>query len=385
MENKNKINSFVPERLTEAREARGLTKSELAMSLDVSHQMITKYEKGYSEPSAQVLNSMSEVLNMPFSHFIKEFKTSKSVVFFRSQAAARVRSKKINSNRINWLQRVQQYFEMILDFPKVNLPIANLETQFRETPLEEIEQLTTELRSLWNIGLGPIPNLVLLLERNGIIISGSTFSDLTIDACSTWEENSRPYVFLSYDKGSAVRSRFDLAHELGHLLLHSNIKQSEFNKKSNYKRIEKEANHFASAFLLPEESFEDELKINSLGHYITLKEKWKVSIAAILYRAEYLGLLSDYQVLHTRKVLAKKNMRTKEPLDDNIAYEKPNALKQAIELILDHGVKSKSGIVNEIGLSREDIEAFCNLEKGYLNDENNYDGNVISFEFKKQK
>src|SRR5699024_3355284 len=111
-----------------------------------------------------------------------------------------------------------------------------------------------------------------------------SFSDMTIDACSTWDKDNRPFVFLNYDKGSAVRSRFDLAHELGHLLLHSQIKESDFNKRSIYKRIEQEANYFASSFLLPEESFGNDLQINSLSHYIVLKEKWKVSIAAMIYR-----------------------------------------------------------------------------------------------------
>lgn len=381
MEVNSKFKRFNPDRLTESREARGLTKSELASLIDVSQQMVTKYEKGQSDPSASVLNSMSKSLSLPLSFFFKDFKTEESIVFFRSQTAARVKSKKIHSNRLKWLQRVQVYFEDILDFPTVNLPLAKFDSCFNETPLEGIDLLAMKLRSEWNLGTEPISNLTLLLEKNGVIISGSRFSDMTIDACSTWNAKSRPYVFLGYDKGSAVRSRFDLAHELGHLLLHSGLKQSEFNKKANYKRIEKEANHFASTFLLPEESFSDELKVNSLSHYIVLKERWKVSIAAMLYRAEHLGLLSDYQVLHTRKTLAKRKMRIDEPLDDEIAFEKPQALKQAVELILEHDVKSKSAIVNEIGLSSDDIEVFCNLEKGYLS-ELNYSNNIIPFSFK---
>lgn len=384
METNVKFNRFNPASLTEAREARGLTKSDLALSLDVSQQMVTKYEKGQSEPSGIVLNSMSKALNLPIAFFFKEFKTNDSTVFFRSQAAARVKSKKIHSNRIKWLQRVHEYFEEILDFPAENLPLARFETVFTETSFDEIDQLALALRNHWGLGVEPISNLTLLLEKNGIIISASEFSDLTIDACSTWNENHRPYVFLSYSKGSAVRSRFDLAHELGHLLLHSRLDQSEFNKKANYKRIEKEANHFASTFLLPEETFADELKINSLSHYILLKERWKASIAAMLYRAEYLGLLSDYQVLHTRKTLAKRKMRINEPLDDEIPFEKPQALKQAVELIIDHNVKNRSAIINEIGLSREDIEAFCNLEDGYLS-EVNYSNNVIPFSFKNRR
>lgn len=382
---RNKINSFIPERLTEAREARGFTKTEIAKTTGVSHQMISKYEKGQSEPSAITLNAISDTLNLPLAFFIKDHEMMNPVVFFRSQAAARIKTKKISSTRILWLQRVQEYFEKILDFPDVNLPMAKDNTSFSETSLSEIEDIALYLRRHWGVGLEPISNLTHLLEKNGIIISRSTFFDLKIDACSTWQALKRPYVLLSYDKGSSVRSRFDLAHELGHLLLHSRLDHVEFNNKTNYKKIEKEANHFASAFLLPEEPFSEELKVNSLGHYITLKEKWRVSIAAMLYRAEALGILSDYQVLHMRKTLAKNKMRTKEPLDDKITFEKPQALKQAIELILHHDVKSKGQIVNELGLSREDIEVFCNLGQGALKEENKYNDNIIQFNFKKSQ
>src|SRR5699024_8855750 len=315
-------------------------------------------------------------------YFFKEVVPKESVVFFRSQAAARVRSKKIHVNRIKWLQRLQNYFEIILDFPNLDIPHVNFRKDFRETPFDEIENLTLKLRKYWGLGLNPIPNLTLLLEKKGIIISSTSFSDMTIDACSTWDKDNRPFVFLNYDKGSAVRSRFDLAHELGHLLLHSQIKESDFNKRSIYKRIEQEANYFASSFLLPEESFGNDLQINSLSHYIVLKEKWKVSIAAMIYRAETLGLLSDYQVLLMRKELARRNMRTVEPLDDEIRHEKPQALNQAIKLILDNNVKTKGEIINEVGLSDSDIEAICGLEKGYLT-EKSYQDNVIPFTFKK--
>jgi len=377
-----RLNHFIPKALTEAREARGLTKSALAPKLNISPQMISKYENGQSEPSAQTLRLIAAKLNMPLSYFFKEVVPKESVVFFRSQAAARVRSKKIHVNRIKWLQRLQNYFEIILDFPNLDIPHVNFRKDFRETPFDEIENLTLKLRKYWGLGLNPIPNLTLLLEKKGIIISSTSFSDMTIDACSTWDKDNRPFVFLNYDKGSAVRSRFDLAHELGHLLLHSQIKESDFNKRSIYKRIEQEANYFASSFLLPEESFGNDLQINSLSHYIVLKEKWKVSIAAMIYRAETLGLLSDYQVLHMRKELARRNMRTVEPLDDEIRHEKPQALNQAIKLILDNNVKTKGEIINEVGLSDSDIEAICGLEKGYLT-EKSYQDNVIPFTFKK--
>src|SRR5690625_7216361 len=98
-----------------------------------------------------------------------------------------------------------------------------------------------------------------------------------------------------------------------------------------------------------------------------------------MYRADSLCLLSDHQVLHTRKTLSKRKMRTREPLDDVIKYEKPRALNQAIKIILENNVKTKGEIVNEIRLSSNDIEAFCGLKEGFLDENNNKNNNIITF------
>ena len=377
---------FVPGRLTEAREARGYTKRELSDKINLSHQAISKIEQGISEPNPDTLNRFSDCLNLPVYYFLKPFENGEeninSVVFFRSNAAARVKSKKVHKNRVKWLRSIHKYLETILDFPKLDIRKFSEKSTFEETDLEEIDKIALNLRKEWGLGLGPISNLTLLLEKKGIIVSRANFDDVTIDACSIWEPLQRPYILLGNDKMSAVRSRFDAAHELGHLILHSTLKQNEFNIKSNYKRIEKEANHFASAFLLPEESFGQEITYNSLDYFIPLKERWKVSIGAMLYRAEYLNILSDYQVLHTRKVMSKNKMRTIEPLDDTIPLEIPSALKQAIELILEHEVKNKQDLVHEIGLDKQDIEILSGLPLGTLSEEVIDNSKVIPFQFK---
>lgn len=240
--------------------------------------------------------------------------------------------------------------------------------------------MATKVRNIWGLGNGPISNIVLLLEKMGVIVARSPFSNYDIDACSVWDVDDRPFILLSNDK-TAPRSRFDIAHELGHLVLHSRLKQSEFNNKENYRLIEKEAHRFASSFLLPAPSFGTEILSTSLEHFISLKKRWKVSIAAMSYRAKTLGIFSEDQYIYMRKKMAQRNWLTNEPLDNDFPFEEPIVLKQAFEAIVENRVKTRQDIVSEIGIHREEIEAIANLDNGYLT--SNDQANIIPLRFKK--
>ncbi|UFJ40102.1 XRE family transcriptional regulator [Brevibacillus humidisoli] len=367
MKNRKQFSSFVPERLKEGREARGLTLVELAEKIGVTHQAVSKYEKGKAVPAHNVLDRITYVLNLPLSFFLRPIEEKRDgIVYFRSIAAASVKSKKIHQTKINWLRDVHCYLESILDFPALDIPKVNTTSHFVETNFNDIDDIALEVRRRWGLGNGPITNLIRLLEKKGVIIARARLMNYKIDACSLWNEGERPYILLGNDEQSAVRSRFNLAHELGHLILHSSITLEEFKKKENYKRMEKEAHRFASAFLLPYNSFPQEIFSSSLDHFISLKKRWNVSIGAMIYRAEELGIISDYQALYLRKKMNALGMTKREPLDAETPLEEPIALKQAIELLLEHNVKGKSDLVSEIGLSAKEIEEVANFPDGYL-------------------
>lgn len=365
METNNRFSKFTPERLVQARETRGLTTTELAEAVGVSQQAISKFEKpNKTDPSYDTLEKIADVLNVPVSFFYKSIApSSDAIVFFRSKSAATVKSKKVHANKLYWIRDISNYLEDILMFPTLQVPQIILRDKFIPTDFNEIEVMASKIREYWGLGNGPISNVVLLLEKNGVIIARSPFSNFDIDACSVWLD--RPYILLSNDKTSP-RSRFDIAHELGHLVLHSKLKPSEFNLKENYKRIEKEANRFASAFLLPTPSFGREVFSTSLDHLISLKKRWKVSINAMAYRAKQLGIFSDYQYIYIKNKLAQNNALTKEPLDSELPFEEPSLLKQAVETTIRESIKTKQDLVSELGLYRKEIEAITNLEDGYL-------------------
>ncbi|GMK40400.1 transcriptional regulator [Paenibacillus sp. CCS19] len=380
MEANKRFSQFVPARLIAAREARGLTLTDLEEIIEISHQAISKYEKSKAVPSFETLEKFSKVLHVPVAFFYKPVTVeNQSVVFFRSKSMATQKSKNVHANKIVMMQEITNYLDQFLNFPVIDIPRVIERESYIPTDFNEIDSIASDLRAKWGLGNGPISHMVLLLEKKGAIIARSPFSSYSIDACSIWETNGRPYILLSDDKTSA-RSRFDIAHELGHLVLHSRLKKTEFNKKDIYKLIEKEANRFAASFLLPSSSFGTEVVSTSIDHFISLKKRWKVSIQMMAYRANSLGIFSDYQHVYIRQKLAKDNMLVNEPLDEELPFEETSLLKQAIEALVDNKVKTKQDIISDLCFSQDSVESITNVKRGYFSHDDT--GKVIHLTFK---
>jgi Zn-dependent peptidase ImmA (M78 family) len=172
---------------------------------------------------------------------------------------------------------------------------------------------------------------------------------------------------MASDKESGARLRFDLAHELGHLILHRWVDQAELESKTALKAIESEADRFAAAFLLPSTSFPHEVYTPRLDAFIPLKERWKVSIQAMVHRCRDLDIIDADQALNLYKQISFRKWRKKEPLDDprKIALEEPRLLKKAAALVLESR-KHPDEVLNELALSADWIETFCCLQPGTL-------------------
>lgn len=383
MEGKTNLNRiFRSERLREAREARGLTIRELTDQVGLNnHQTLSKYENGKAIPPAEVLFSIMKALNVPHNYFFEDafYNIGDEIVFFRGKANATAKLKKIHEIKISWLMKIFSYLEGIIDFPESNLPIFEKKKQdfFVPTDFEKIEEIAAGIRNMWDLNNGPITDLTHLFEKHGIVVSIIDSEEYVIDACSKWIGN-KLFILVGNDKSAPSRIKFTLAHELGHYLLHYNVSREDFNKKEIYKRLEIEANHFASAFLLPANIFSNELISHSMDYYLLLKKRWQVSIQAMIYRSKELNLINEYQTSYLWKQIASKGWRVKEPYDDLLLKETPILLKEAIDLIITHNVKSKSELCDEIKLSSTDIEALANLPYGYFNQSSDK-SNIISF------
>jgi Zn-dependent peptidase ImmA (M78 family) len=134
-----------------------------------------------------------------------------------------------------------------------------------------------------------------------------------------------PLVVLGSDKDDRARSRFDAAHELGHLVVHGN-------EVWGTKEVETQAHRFAAAFLMPRNEIGDELPSRAdWQRLFWLKRKWQVSLAALLMRAKTLGRMSDSAYLSAVKETSARGWRRREPIQLG-PPEQPQVLARLLAL-----------------------------------------------------
>lgn len=363
-------NEIIPYRIYQARVSRGLSLADLADFVGVSKQAISQYETGKSKPLDSTLNRIASVLRYSADFFRKPVPANSSMssgVFFRSNKTARVKDLNAAEMKIQILREIDDYLSQYIDFPTVNLP--KIDYIYNETDVLDskvIESYALTLRAYWKLGNGPIDNLMNVVQRNGIVVSSASFRLSKTDGLSEWY-NNKPYIFISRDNDTNCRIRFGIAHELGHLIMHAgNVPAEDLKKTDIHRKLEDEANRFAGAFLLPEESFSRDVFSSSVDHFIQLKAKWKASISSMLYRCKDLNLLSENQLKYLNDQITQRNYWRHEPLDSEMPIERPFSHKQAVHLLLDNDIIRAYDFVNAIGCLSDELEDYCCLEKGLL-------------------
>jgi Zn-dependent peptidase ImmA (M78 family)/transcriptional regulator with XRE-family HTH domain len=362
---------FCGERLAQAREARGLTATALSEMIGVRKANISQYEHGKQSPSREVMERIVVVLNQPASFFLRPVTlVGEDSIWWRAMSSATKTARGRAHARFIWLTEIVAYLNDYLDFPAVNLPAFQVPSDVQAITLGLIEEIAYECRRFWKLGDGPIADAVLLLENNGIMVSRGELLADKLDAFSHWSDDSeRPYIFLGADKESAVRSRHDAAHELGHLILHRQVDRKVIRNPKLFRLIEDQAHRFASAFNLPARGFADQLWTPTLDAFLALKPHWKISIAAMVMRCEQLGILSEEQATRTWINLSRRGWNKEEPLDDRLLPERPRLLRRSIELLVKEGIKTSEQIVSDLAMNASDIESLACLDQGYLTGE----------------
>jgi len=362
--------NFNGERLREAREARCLKATVLAEKLGISKQAISQYENGIQTPKPEVMVRMSEILNLPFNFFLREsYPIEENIIFFRSLSSTTKITRVEARPKLKWLKEIVDYLRNFFVFPEINMPSITLDKNPIYLTAEEIEQIATQCRKYWGLGNGVISDTVLLLENNGVIVTRSELSSMKMDAFSEWSLNDNtPYVFLIANKNCAVRSRYDLAHELGHLVLHKSIRKTDFSLKSEFNLIEEQADRFAGAFLLPSETFTLDFSIPTLDVLRMLKEKWKTSIAMMIKRCENLGIIDKNYAKNLWISYYRRDWRKKEPLDDILPIEQPRFIRRCFETLIKENVQTKNDLIARLPFAN-DMEQLACLPKGYLSEQ----------------
>lgn len=358
---------FRSERLKSAREARCLSGQALADLVGVTRSAISQYERGEQTPSPMVLARIAEVLNLSVSYFMADMPSVAATVFYRSFASALSKYRLRAERRLEWLMAITEELQKFIDFPDVAIPQFDLNSEIVDLNDEEIEEVAGKTRKHWGLADGPISDITRLAENQGVVVARHFFDTDRLDAFSYWSNQcSNPFVVLSNDKNCAARSRFDLAHELGHLILHRNIKGYSLSRNADFKLIERQANRFAGALLLPANSFLREVHSLTLDCFVSLKRRWKVSVALMIKRCEDLGVLDDERGQRLWINLGRRGWRKSEPLDDEIEVEQPNYIARCFEVLRDNDANGFKAFIETLPWSASEIEAIAGLPEGML-------------------
>jgi Zn-dependent peptidase ImmA (M78 family) len=196
------------------------------------------------------------------------------------------------------------------------------------------------MRQFWSIGERPIGNMIKLLESKGIHVFSLAEDTKNVDAFSCWR-NGQPFVFLNTFK-STERSRFDAAHELGHLVLHRH-------GGPHGREAETEANQFASAFLMPHADLVSTIPyVTSVDPIIRAKKRWGVAAVALAYRLNKLGLMTEWQYIQVNR-----RYRSSEP--EGLPPERSSIWQMVLQELWKDGL-SRGGIARRLNIPESELE-----------------------------
>jgi len=339
------FNEYRGDKLRFARLIKGCSLDDLGNILGVTRQNIHKMEVG-QEPKEMQLALLSDYLEVEPNFFYAERNTPvvEEQCHFRS---LRSRTKTLTNTimaRAELLDSLIKEIEQNFELSKFHPPVQNIDIN----NFEDIERISENLRRHWELGAGPISDITIIVENAGIIVTTMEGVNEKVDAFSL--SRQRPIIIRNSAKNSPCRYRFDLAHELGHLIMHDGI-------ITGCKKTEKQANYFASAFLMPRIGFINAIKRFpiikgakniSWTNLYQLKKYFKVSFKALLYRAKSLGVISEDQMRSGYIYINKKGWAKKEYLDDEIPSEKPSLLESMLTAL---GCTSWKKILTKLGLT----------------------------------
>lgn len=331
-----------PTMITLARELHGLTQKELGLQLKTNQGTISKIEMGLKSVTKDMLKKIAYRLNFPESFFLQEGALFRPNLYYRKKYRV---SKKVLLKAEAEMNLYRLSIEKLLKSVEIDspeLPIFDVDND------GEPQTIAKKLREYWSIPKGPIKNTFYLVESKGVVIIPISFDGDSISGASMLTSDKTPIIFIN--KNNPIdRQRFTLMHELFHVIAHI------FNSIPEKRDVDREADLFASEFLMPEKDirqhFLGRLTINKLAD---LKRFWGVSMAALLMRAKQLGAESERHIKTLWIEMGKLGFRKQEPIELNPEREIPRLLKN---LIIVHK--------EELDYSDEDISKMLNLQKKF--------------------
>lgn len=331
------MKTFNPIRLTQARLWNDFSLDYLAGLIHITGASINLYEKGKRKPDNEIQLKLANALDFPIDFFYTPSKdTSFCAISYRKKANTR----KIGKQRAELLKQFSfEFIELLssyVSFKESSLMPQDIEYDTLQN--DDIEKIAQDVRQALHAGNAPIQNLMTFLENRGAFIFLYNNEITPVDGFSCINAE-HPYIYIN-ENASWDRMRFTLAHELGHIILHSGIDRDALTLSEN-NMLEEQADLFAAAFLIPQQSFIADFISPSRPFLLKMKETWGVSMAAIIMRAKRLGLITQAQKEYYFTEASRRNERKIECGNNLRPKEQPFIIETVIKSLLDNNVTDK--------------------------------------------
>jgi len=309
-------------RFKQARKASGLSMAALAEEVGVSTNAIKKYEHGENMPSSDKLLKIARALGVRTEYFFRPYSVKLDNVEYRKHAnTPKKLLDKINGDVLDqaerWIELINLYPDSVNPVPSFGLPECLPDTV--KTPAD-IETIADVMRNEWELGQNPIPDMIDTLESKGVMVINTDKTEAPKDSKTTTAptKNTKfdglagvadgiPLIVISTHQ-PGDRQRFTLAHELGHLVLRDRLSGMD---------EEKACNHFAGAFLLPQQAIIQHLGIKrnalEIQELYMLKHEFGISMLATLYRAGQCSIINEWLRKNYYMRFNQEKWRTHEP------------------------------------------------------------------------
>lgn len=286
-----------------ARESRGKTQKEVADAIGVTVGLINKAENDAASLSDDKVERIAVFLNYPPTLFHEPgmLRHGASLCLYHSKRKtlpAKV-LKKVNATM--FIRNVN--LRHLLN----GLEMEGARTFHTMDPDEygSPSVVAQALRAAWRVSEGPIKNLTALVESAcGVVLHGS-FGHRKLFGMSCWVTTDYPLFYLNADIPPA-ELRFTLAHEIGHLTMHTVPSSGD---------VEAQAQEFAAEFLMPAASIRPSLRNLRFDQLGTLKMHWRVPMKAIIYRAEQINAIDRAHAQRLYKRYSAHGLNAGEPFD----------------------------------------------------------------------
>jgi len=341
--------NFNNELLLLARQYRSRSQAEVSEQAGLDQGHYSRIERGLlnAPPMAETLDALSRALNFPKSYFLQNDEIS-GLPLSVHEASWRKRAsvgatelKRLHAELNLRIMHIRRYLQAV-DLED-ELPLPRLDAE----DMGGAEKVAASVRRAWMIPDGPIGNLTSICERAGILVIHCRFAE-KIDGVTMRLRDVPPLIFLN-STAPADRMRHSLAHELGHLIMHSVPTEN----------MEDEADTFAGELLAPFSQVRSDLiggKI-TLERLARLKKYWRVSIASLLFKAGKFGLLSKNQSGYLWRQMSARGWKTREPDETQFPIEKPQLYEQILELHEKDLGYSADDFVSMLHFSADDVRA----------------------------